>query len=210
MKYSIIIPHYNIPHLLKRWLSSIPIRDDVQTIVVDDCSNEAALSELRAMQIAFLTVQFYYLDENRGGGHARNVGLLHATGEYVLFLDADDYYHDCINVFLDAYKEETADVIFFNADSIAPITLNTSDRANKLNSFIDDYFSREASDSMSLRYLFCGLNCKMVRKSLIDYHRVRFDELPAIDDVTFSYLVGYYAKTISISKGAEKQRLALA
>ncbi len=38
--YSIIIPHYNIPKLLLRCVKSIPERDDVQIIVVDDCSPE--------------------------------------------------------------------------------------------------------------------------------------------------------------------------
>ena len=39
MMYSIIIPHYNIPDLLRRCLESIPQRDDVQVIVVDDCGS---------------------------------------------------------------------------------------------------------------------------------------------------------------------------
>lgn len=38
IKYSIIIPHYNAPHLLERCLKSIPVREDIQVIVVDDCS----------------------------------------------------------------------------------------------------------------------------------------------------------------------------
>lgn len=40
-KYSIIIPHYNIPELLQRCLDSIPERDDVQVIVVDDNSDSS-------------------------------------------------------------------------------------------------------------------------------------------------------------------------
>ena len=197
-RYSIIIPHYNIPHLLKRCLSSIPIREDVETIVVDDHSNDASLSEVRELQTAFPSVRFFYLDKNMGAGHARNVAIQYAAGEYLLFLDADDYFHDCINSLLDDYKDDEADIVFFNADAVDPITLKPSDRANRLNIFIDDYFCRKASDSISLRYLHNGPCCKMVRKDLIDCFGISFDEIPAIEDVIFSYLVGYYAKTIKV------------
>ena len=36
--YTLLIPHYNIPFLLRRLLKSVPRRDDLQVIVVDDCS----------------------------------------------------------------------------------------------------------------------------------------------------------------------------
>ena len=41
INYSIIIPHKNIPELLVRCLNSIPEREDIQVIVVDDCSDDA-------------------------------------------------------------------------------------------------------------------------------------------------------------------------
>lgn len=53
---------------------------------------------------------------------------------------------------------------------------------------------------MQLRFLFNGPWCKMVKKELIDSHRVRFDEVFAINDVTFSYLVGYYAKDVKVDE----------
>ena len=39
INYSIIIPHYNVPNLLLRCVRSIPVREDIQVIVVDDCSS---------------------------------------------------------------------------------------------------------------------------------------------------------------------------
>lgn len=74
-RYSIIIPHYNIPDLLRRSLVSIPHREDVQIIVVDDHSSEQVLTELRVIEKDLPYVQFVYSEENKGGGHARNVGL---------------------------------------------------------------------------------------------------------------------------------------
>ena len=67
VNYTIIIPHHNIPNLLRRCLHSIPLRDDVQIIVVDDCSDEIYKSELLSLEKEFISVYFYYSDICKGG-----------------------------------------------------------------------------------------------------------------------------------------------
>lgn len=72
-KYSIIIPHYNIPELLERCLKSIPQRDDVQVIIVDDYSDAESVSIIKnELQPKFSNFQFVYKDKNGGG---ENVGI---------------------------------------------------------------------------------------------------------------------------------------
>ena len=66
--YSIIIPHYNIPSLLRRCLDSIPHRDDVQVIVVDDKSKEEDLLELKSIESSYPCYIFIYMSVNGGGG----------------------------------------------------------------------------------------------------------------------------------------------
>jgi len=67
INYTVIIPHYNIPELLRRCLKSIPCRDDVQVIVVDDCSTDENHIILKEMDNDFGNVQFVYLEKNQGG-----------------------------------------------------------------------------------------------------------------------------------------------
>ena len=55
--YSIIVPHRNIPNLLRRLLCSIPKRDDIEIIVVDDKSNQEFQPELHGLQNEFCNVQ---------------------------------------------------------------------------------------------------------------------------------------------------------
>ena len=196
--YSIIIPHYNIPDLLRRSLASIPQRDDVQIIVIDDCSSEQVLAELRKLENDFPYVQFSYSEENKGGGHARNVGLQHAVGRYLLFLDADDFFHENINAFLDDYKDENCDIIFFNVDSVDSSSGKPTNRTRKLNNRVSSYISGKDPSALQLRFLSVVPWGKMVKKELTDSHRIRFDEIYGHDDVTFSYLVGYYAKKIKV------------
>ena len=199
-RYSIIIPHYNIPDLLRRSLTSIPYREDVQIIVIDDCSSEQVLAELRKFENDVPYVQFVYSEENKGGGYARNVGLQHAVGKYLLFLDADDFFHDNINAFLDDYKDEDCDIVFFNADSVDSSSGKPMNRADLLRSFVSDYVEGKDKKAMQLRFLFNGPWCKMVRRGMMEQYHIKFDEVFAIDDVTFSYLVGYYANSVKVDE----------
>ena len=88
--YSIIIPHFNSSQLLERMLNSIPRRDDIQIIVVDDNSNEIEKGELR--KIRRPNVELYFQTTNHGAGFARNVGLDHVLGQWVIVADADDVF----------------------------------------------------------------------------------------------------------------------
>ena len=76
--YSIIIPHKDIPELLQRCLNSIPQREDIEVIIIDDGSKAVpVLTREDAELVALL--------ENGGAGHARNIGLQHAKGKWVHF-----------------------------------------------------------------------------------------------------------------------------
>ena len=89
---SIIIPIYNKEKYLNNCISSIKNQSlkDIEVICVDDGSTDNSLSTLKSYtsdDSRFKIIK----QENRGPGLARNVGLENATGEYVLFLDADDW-----------------------------------------------------------------------------------------------------------------------
>ena len=90
INYSFIIPHKNCPDLLQRCVDSIPERDDVQIIVVDDNSDsnkKPALKERKNLQIILLDAA-----QSKGAGRARNVGLEHAKGKWLVFSDSDDFF----------------------------------------------------------------------------------------------------------------------
>ena len=77
-RYSFVIPHKNLPLLLKRCLSSIPQRNDVQIIVVDDASED--VPALQEVVREFDQVELVLNEEARGAGYARNVGLKKLDG----------------------------------------------------------------------------------------------------------------------------------
>ena len=77
--FSIIIPHKNIPSLLRRCINSIPNRSDLEIIVVDDNSDDNVVDDLKT--INHENLQIIYTTENKGAGFARNVGLAHSSGK---------------------------------------------------------------------------------------------------------------------------------
>lgn len=113
MKLSVIMPVFNQEALVLKALSSIPCRDDVEIIVVDDCSTDGSWSELKLYQ--YYSDQKIVLLQNEKRlycGGSVNVGLDHSKGEYITQIDSDDYvYPEAFNKLLNMGRKE--DLIFF-------------------------------------------------------------------------------------------------
>lgn len=202
IKLSIIIPHFNIPHLLMRCLQSIPEKDDIQVIVVDDNSPNCENYIKEYPLLSRTNTEFHILANNGGGGKARNEGLKYAKGEWVLFADADDFFNynfiEAISQYI--HTENQYDIVFFNANSLDCYTFENSTRASNVNKYINDYLN--SNDEFDLRYTFGEPWCKLIRFELISKNRITFDETPINNDATFSYLIGYYANKITADKRA--------
>lgn len=194
INYTIIIPHYNIPKLLRRCLCSIPKRDDTQVIVVDDKSTDDNIAFLGTLEKEFPHVEFIYSNINGGGGKARNIGLKKARGKFVLFADADDCFNYCINEILDEYIGNKNDIVFFNANSIDADTYLQNNRLTTLESTLIRY--RKTGDLSLFRFMFGEPWCKLIRMDIIADNHIEFEEIPVHNDTRFSYMVGYYAKNV--------------
>lgn len=93
-KLSIIIPVYNQETLVIRALESIPIRGDIEIIVIDDGSTDDTWNNLlsyRNKMVAYQDIILLYNEENKGVGYTVNRGYDIASGNYILLLGSDDY-----------------------------------------------------------------------------------------------------------------------
>jgi glycosyltransferase involved in cell wall biosynthesis len=117
INYSIIIPHKNIPKLLQRCLDSIPVRDDVQVIVVDDNGDLDVVDFSNFPQWSGENYETYFSKTTLFAGGARNVGMQYARGTWIVYLDADDLFTPQINAAFDKYKSSEADYIRFRLES---------------------------------------------------------------------------------------------
>ena len=197
--YSFIIPHKNCPDLLQRCVDSIPERDDVQIIVVDDNSDEGkkpTLKEHKNLQVIHLGVGY-----SKGAGSARNVGMKQVEGKWLLFPDSDDYYNEGFLDVLDRYMQSAFDVIYFSfehRDGKTGRELPPLKSQGYYDGFND---SREARDLIKFQHNAPWT--KMVRRDYIKEHNIRFEEVPNGNDILFSMMVGYYTDNILV----EKQKL---
>ncbi len=89
---SVIIPAYNSEKYISKAIDSALSQDvPLEIIVVDDCSTDS-LSELMKSYVSDARVCFLQNEKNLGAAESRNIGVSLAKGEYVAFLDADDYW----------------------------------------------------------------------------------------------------------------------
>ena len=93
MKLSVIVPCYNVAPFLSRCLMSLTNQSvsDLEIICIDDKSTDNTLDVLKMCAREDLRIRIIENDENMGVGYSRNRGLDAATGEYVGFVDPDDW-----------------------------------------------------------------------------------------------------------------------
>lgn len=186
INYSIIIPHKNTPDLLQRCLNSIPYRDDIQVIVVDDNSDSSIVDFSHFPGMGEPNVEILFTKEGKGAGYARNIGLQHAKGKWLLFADSDDYYAGGFIEKLDIYMQSNYDIIYFN---VYGNSKGEHDRGRFINSLYSKYFRGEIGIE-EVKYLIWAPWNKMFSSRFILKNKILFDEIPVGNDAFFSLKSG--------------------
>lgn len=118
MKVSIIIPIYNVEQWLERCVKSVENQDipqnDYEVILVNDGSTDGSAAICSALVEKYPNVRLVS-KENGGISSARNAGLDVAVGEYVMFVDSDDFiYPNVLKYLLDCCKTNNLDICHYN------------------------------------------------------------------------------------------------
>lgn len=121
IRFSVVVPVYNVEQYLIECLESIIHQntEGIEVIIVDDGSTDGSGQICKAYEAAYSAIK-YIRQENAGLGAARNVGFLHAQGEYVIFLDSDDYWReDCVDKLWECLvKHPFLDIVYFDAEVV--------------------------------------------------------------------------------------------
>ncbi len=118
MRLSIIIPAYNAGKYLERCVGSceeqnVP-QDEFEIIVVNDGSKDNTLEVAESLADKYTNVRLFS-KENGGSSSARNMGLDHAKGDYIIFVDSDDYLlPDKLAAVLSVAENNKLDLCIFN------------------------------------------------------------------------------------------------
>lgn len=200
---SIIVPVYNEEKYLTQCLESIANQtmSSIEVICVDDGSTDNSLSIIN--EYVQNDNRFKALiQDNLGAGAARNKGIEIATGKYLMFLDADDYFSkDMIEICLKTIESERSDIVIFSAKKYDMRTGKTEVMPWSLKRALCPTFSPFSASDMS-KYIFNAFQNwpwnKMFRASFINKHKLFFQEIPRTNDMAFVCTSLVLAKKISI------------
>lgn len=120
MKISVIVPVYNIIDCLERCVMSIinQTYENLEIILVDDGSTDGTSSLCDVLETKDIRVRVFH-KENGGSSSARNLGLKYATGDYIGFVDSDDYIEsDMYELLADAVKRYDAKMAQISRDEV--------------------------------------------------------------------------------------------
>jgi glycosyltransferase involved in cell wall biosynthesis len=195
--FSIIIPHKNSPELLQRCLDSIPRRKDIQIIIVDDNSDENIVDFKNFPGLGEEYVEVYLTKEGKGAGYARNMGLEHVKGKWLLFADADDFFTENAFDYLCAEVDSPHEIIYFKVISCYSDTYEPADRDKLTNPYIDNFINKNKNAENRIRYKSIVPWGKMIKIDFVNRENIRFEEISAGNDVWFSLLAGHSANSIN-------------
>jgi glycosyltransferase involved in cell wall biosynthesis len=116
---SFIVPVYNVAPYVEQCIRSLYSQDipvsTYEVIVVDDCSTDNSKSIVFDLQKEFPSLKLIELKENMKLGSARNIGLDSAVGEYVWFIDSDDYIQsNILNLICTELRNEAVEILHFD------------------------------------------------------------------------------------------------
>lgn len=190
MKYSVIIPVYNVEKYIDRCLKSIISQnyDDLEIILIDNGSTDrsGSICDIYANEDANISV---YHIENHGVGSARNFGLSKARGEFIYFVDSDDYLVG--NLFAEFEDKLTPDLdllvfSYYNSFEQEMTEKNRKKKILPYNGSYDKYdFSKIFKDLFLSDMLYTVWN-KLYRREFLIENNISFEKYELGEDVRFN------------------------
>lgn len=225
---SIIIPTHNNEEHIEQAINSCfdSDFDDLEIIVVNDASTDKTEEKIKKLQEQYPSKLKLITSESQiGPGPARNLGLEQASGEYLMFLDGDDWFEsDAIQIVEKKLKEIEPDVLMFNHQRTWP---DGKKQPNIPNRYVDlskkEYDLSNHNDRVKgIENIHSACN-KCYKRELIELHKMTFtsgyyEDLPwsillCIKAESFYYIANiifnYRQRKGSITRSKSKDHLAI-
>lgn len=191
-KVSIIVPIYNVEMYIEKCLETLVNQTlkDIEIILVNDGSKDSS-AEIAKKYLEKYPEKIIYLEKENGGlSDSRNYGLPHAKGEYIAFLDSDDYVEE--NMYEEMYelaKKEDSDMVQCNFYWEYP------DKNKKKIGELKQYSNKK---EMLVKTRVEAWNKLIKREILVKNPEIRFPKGLRYEDVEFTYKLIPYVEKISI------------
>lgn len=200
-KVSIIVPVFNAEKYLKQCLDSIVNQTykNTEIICINDASTDSSLSILKEYEQKDNRIKVLS-EEHIGAGKARNLGIEKSSGDYLLFLDCDDFFElNMIEEMLNKMIKENSDITICENTVFDDSTGKVISTCNSLSEYTSDspINPQDYSTELFTMTSACAWN-KLFKASLVKENAVFFEDLTSCNDVTFTYTMLALAKSISL------------
>lgn len=185
-KISIIVPMHNSFHMMARNLEVLEkqVAANIELIIVDDCSADNSFEEATAYsKNSKFDVIVAKNEKNGGPGVSRNLGLTYATGDYITFVDSDDYFSDDFADVLAPLMDKNIECVIFDY-------IKVDENGNELSAgySIGGDVSRDVfiDPKDAFVYVHGSPWGKIYRKDIIQQNEICFAEFYRNEDMPFT------------------------
>ena len=176
---SIIIPAYNAEQFLAETLSSVfsQTYSNIEAIVVNDGSTDQTENVLLNIQKHEPRLKIIS-QVNQGISATRNVGIEHATGDFITFIDSDDRWDSTFLAKMVARQEQT------NANVVYTGNINSSSKGDQPR--ISDFREHDNLTGYLTQKSLLHIGCLLIKRQFLDEHQLRFNStLKTGEDIVF-------------------------
>lgn len=169
---TVIMPTFNRGYVLKKAISSVLVQDytNWELLIIDDGSTDNTCEIVKSFEDR--RIKYIYCNINRGGNHARNIGLTKSQGEYISFLDSDNVWEPkFLSVLTEILDENLSDIVFCR------YKLVEDGESSRLSPFPKDFESMDLDSKIRtlLAYSYIDTNTVCFRRTCYEEHG-GFDE----------------------------------
>lgn len=187
---SVILPTYNMELYLAQCLKSITLQSykNIEVIVVIDGATDSSFQIAKSFQDQDERFKVIW-QENAGSGPARNNGLMHATGEYIMFVDPDDWIDsNMVEDLLEVAITSGADLVIAGGKTVY--------ENNPTRNSIEQYENRLIKGKNNVREMYMDFlaegklgapTSKLFKAKLIKERNIQFPDLRRSQDIVFNY-----------------------
>ncbi len=190
-KVSVIVPVYNVELYVERCLKTLVNQTlkEIEIIVVNDGSTDQSKEIVQKMLEQFSDKIVYLEKENGGLSDARNYGIPYAKGEYIAFLDSDDYVEkDMYQKMYELAKKENSDMVECDFYWEYP---------DKQKEDIGEIYQGKKEMLQKVRVVAWN---KLIKREILEKEKITFPKGYRYEDVEFTYKLIPYLEKVSFLK----------
>jgi hypothetical protein len=191
-KVSVIVPVYNVEGYIEKCLETLVNQtlQEIEIIIVNDGSTDRSIQIIKKFMEQYPKKIVYLEKENGGLSDARNFGIPHATGEYIAFVDSDDYVEkDMYQKMYEIAKRENSDMVECNFFWEYP--------GNKKKQDIGKIYNGKEEMLEKVRVVAWN---KLIKREILEKTNIQFPKGYRYEDVEFTYKLIPFLNKVSFCK----------